>query len=82
MAKYYSIKLYINPRTANYLLNGLAKAYNEMPVYVTNYSEIKSEIKLAVEDILSQLEKQGIEVTKKRGQFERYCKMIEYKSKN
>ena len=80
MANYININLYIAPRTAVYILGGLAKTYKDMPVYVTNYNAIRTELFVAAQDILSQLEQQGIDVTKKRGQFTTYSQLFNYQS--
>ena len=76
MAKAYNIELNLNTTTAAHLLGGLARAYREIPASAPN--SVSLDIRVAIYEILSQLEGQGADLKNTRSPFKSFVKLVNY----
>jgi hypothetical protein len=76
MANKYDIEIRIDTITAGHLLGGLAQSYRIMPG--SAQSSVAFNIKMAMVEILEQLEKQGCSVLEPRSAFRSYAKLVNY----
>lgn len=66
----------IDKTTANHLLGGLAKQYRSIPT--TAPSSVNTNIRITINEILSQLESQGVDILKPRSPFKPYVQLVNY----
>lgn len=76
MKKFISIELYTDTTTLSNILGGLAQSYRGVPDSAP--AAVKRNIKRAIEDILMQLYKTGMEIMNPLGPFYSYAKLIEF----
>lgn len=76
MPKTYQIKINIDTITTCHLLGGMAQAYRSIPASAP--SSVSLSIRIAIYDILKQIENQGADLLNPRSPFKSYVKLINY----